>query len=553
MILRPRYSFVLAMLSALSPLLAPSLAAQPHHVTPAAPGAPGARPALYTNLGAHHYTITVRVPLAQQYFDQGLRLLWGFNHHEAIRAFEAAEQIDPSCAMCAWGTAYALGPNINAAMDSASGVQAFRAITRARRAAAGVSAGERALIEALAVRYAAVPKADRAALDSAWAQRIGALAARTPRDDEMQVLHADALMNLAPWNYWEQNGQPRAGTALLLSRLEGVLARNPKHPGGCHLYIHAVEAMHPERALACAERLAALMPGAGHIVHMPGHVYIRTGRWADAIRINAHAAHVDGELFEGPGVARRGIYANGYYPHNYHFLAFAATMVGRSATAITAARETAARLSADAVRTVPWVESVTPIVPLTLVTFGKWRAVLAEPVPGDSLPFMRAMTWYARGVAHAALGDATAARGDLAKLRAGAAVFPKNDNGVALQIAVAALQGEIARRGGQPVQAVTFFRAAVALEDALVYNEPPTWYYPMRHSLGAALLSAGQAAEAEKVYRADLVKFPANGWSLFGLAASLDAQGKMPAARAVRGQLSTVWKEAYVTLTASRF
>jgi tetratricopeptide (TPR) repeat protein len=314
-----------------------------------------------------------------------------------------------------------------------------------------------------------------------------------------------------------------------------------------------VEARDPARALPCAERLAALMPGAGHLVHMPGHIYIRVGRYADAIALNEHAVHADAELLEGPGVARRGAYPNGYHPHNYHFLSFGASMAGMSAKAIEAARETAKRLSVDAVKAVPWMESVTPIVPTTLVTFGRWKEILAQPLPGDSLPFLAGMTWYARGVAHAALGDETAALGDLERLRGIAATYPVSDYGTALRIAVKALQGEIALRGKRPTDAIRHFSEAVKLEDGLTYNEPPTWYYPIRQSLGLALLADRRPGEAERVYREDLERFPRNGWSLFGLVKSLERQGKTAEARRARAELEAAWKNADVTLTGSRF
>jgi tetratricopeptide (TPR) repeat protein len=526
-----------------------ALPAQQHSHATTAPAAVQ----LYDNLGSHHYAVTARNPLAQRYFDQGLRLAWAFNHGEAVRAFEEAERQDSSCAMCAWGVAYALGPNINMGMDSASGVKAWRAISRARSGAGKVSPRERALIEALAARYAPVPPADRAALDSAWARKIGAAADRVPEDAEIQVIHADAIMNLSPWNYWTTAGAPRAGTAMILSRLERVLAANPNHPGACHLFIHAVEANEPARALPCAERLAALMPGAGHLVHMPGHIYIRVGRYEDAIRVNEHAVHADGSLLEGPGVARRGVYANGYYPHNYHFLSFAASMLGMGNTAIQAARETAKRLDRSAVEAVPWVESVTPILPVTLVTFGKWKEILAAPEPAaDAMPFQAAMTWYARGVAHAATASAPEARRALEQVRRIAAKYPKNDNGTALQIAIHALQGEIALRCGTAADAVRHFREAAKLEDALTYNEPPTWYYPIRHSLGAALLATGEAVEAERVYREDLKRFPDNGWSLFGLAQSLERQGRTREAAQARRAFDKAWKKADIKLTSSR-
>jgi len=507
---------------------------------------------LYDNLGSHQYEITTRNPQAQRYFNQGLRLTWAFNHDEAIRSFAEGERLDTSCAMCAWGIAFASGPNINAAMDSAAGVRAAQAIERALRGIDHVSARERALIEALAARYAPTPSGSRAALDSAWAVRIWAVADEFSDDQEAQVLYADALMNLSPWNYWNADGSPRQLTPDILKRLERVLAVNRNHPGACHLFIHAVEASDPARALPCAERLAASMPGAGHIVHMPGHIYIRVGRYADAIALNEHAVHADGELLEGPGVSRRGAYASGYHPHNYHFLAFAASMAGMSEKAITAARETAKRLSVEGVRTVPWIESVTPIVQTTLVTFGRWNAILAEPLPGDSLPFLSAMTWYARGVAHAALGDQRAALGDLERVRALAATYPASDNRTALRIAVKALEGEIALRGKRPTEAIRHFRDAAQLESGLTYNEPPTWYYPVRQSLGMALLAARQPAEAERVYREDLERFPRNGWSLYGLAQSLELQGKTSEAHRVRAMFEAAWKHADVKLTGSR-
>jgi tetratricopeptide (TPR) repeat protein len=507
---------------------------------------------LYQKLGSHHYAITTRNPQAQRYFDQGLRLTWAFNHDEAIRSFAEGERIDSTCAMCAWGVAFASGPNINATMDSVSGVRAWRAIERAKRRANRVTTRERALIEALSSRYSPAPPAQRARLDSAWAQAVGTVAERFRDDLEVQVLHADAIMNLSPWHYWNRNGTPRLQTSTIIRRLERVIGVNANHPGACHLYIHAVEAVQPARALPCAERLASLMPGAGHLVHMPGHIYVRVGRYEDAIRLNRHAVHADREMLEGSGVARRGAYASGYYPHNYHFLSFAATMSGQSRVAIDAARETSRRLGLDAVRTAPWIESVTPIVQLTLVTFGRWQEILAEREPGDSIPLLAAMTWYARGVAHAALGDRTESLRDLRRLSEITAKHPAGDNAIALRIAVLALQGEIALRNGRPADAVSRFRDAVRMEDALAYNEPPTWYYPIRHSLGMALLAANRPAEAERVYRDDLARFPRNGWSLFGLAQSLERQGKVLDARRVRAEFDTVWSQADVKLTASR-
>jgi tetratricopeptide (TPR) repeat protein len=532
------------------PILAQSAKSGGHdHVV----AAPASTVPLYANLGDHSYSITTRSLQAQRYFDQGLRLLWAFNHPEAIRSFEEAERLDASCAMCAWGVAYALGPNINLGMDSVAAVRAYNAVQRARAAASRSSAREQALIAALATRYAAVPPAARAGLDSTYAKAMERVATRFPDDQEAQVLHADALMNLSPWNYWESNGTPRSATTTILRRLEAVMQSNPRHPGACHLFIHAVEAQAPKRALACAERLASLMPGAGHLVHMPGHIYIRIGRYADAIDVNRHAVHADDELMENAGVAKRGIYANGYFPHNWHFMSFAATMAGNSTLAIDAARQTARRLDADAVKAVPWVESVTPIVPLTLVTFGKWRDVLAEPLPSTAVPFQLAMTWYARGVAYAALGDDPAALRAMQELVRISKAVPDGDNALALRIAQHALDGEMAMRTGQTSRAVSAFTLAVETEDKLAYNEPPTWYYPMRHSLGKALLLAGRAKDAERVYREDLARFPENGWALFGLAEALVRQKRVKEAQVVREQFKRAWKAADIQLVSSRF
>ncbi|MBC7896301.1 MAG: hypothetical protein H7066_12875 [Cytophagaceae bacterium] len=535
--------------------LAAALAAAPalHAQQPRAEQPVAGDVRLYTTLGSHHYAITTTNPKAQQYFDQGLRLVWAFNHAEAIRSFAAAERADSTCAMCAWGTAFALGPHINAGMDSVDGDAAWKAIQRARRHMSRVSPRERALVLAVEQRYAKVPPVNRVRLDSAWARAIGDVADRNRDDLEAQVLHADALMNLSPWNYWDASGAARPGTAVLLARLERVLRLDPGHPGACHLFIHALEARDPARALPCAERLATAMPGAGHLVHMPGHIYIRVGRYADAIRVNEHAVHADAELFEGPGVARRGLYLNGYHPHNFHFLSFAASMAGMSRLAIDNARETSRRLGPEAVKDAPWVESVTPILPVTLVTFGKWREILAAPAPSTESTFQVGMTWYARGVAHAALGEEAAARRDLARVREAAAAYTAGDNGTALRIAVQALEGEIALRCGEAEAAIPHFREAARLEDGLTYNEPPTWYYPIRHSLGVALLAAKRPVEAERIYREDLKRFPGNGWSLLGLTQSLERQGREAEARKVRAEFKRAWKDADVILPASRF
>jgi len=508
---------------------------------------------LYDNLGSHHHEITTSSPLAQRYFDQGLRLLYAFNHAESANSFREAERIDPSCAMCPWGVALALGPNINAQMDSASGIAAYAAAQRAVALAQNATDREQMFIRAMSERYLAIPRTDRAAQDSAYARGMKALADKYPDDYDAQVLYADALMNLSPWDYWEKDGRPRPGTRDFVSRLERVIEDDPNNPGACHLFIHAEEAHDPTRAVDCAERLAALMPGAGHIVHMPGHVYIRVGRYHDAIEANEHAVHADESYLEGPHVSRRGIYPQGYYPHNYHFMSFAASMAGNAETAIYAARQVAEKVSPEIAREAEWLEALTPIVFSTLVTFGQWDQILAEPLPPSDLRYTTGHAYYARGIALAAKQQWDEANAALDSVAAIAQAFPDGQNKIALQIARAALAGEIALRHDDAVAAVEHFRAAVELEDGLVYNEPPTWYYPMRQSLGKALMRAGKPADAERIYREDLDRFPANGWSLFGLYQSLEAQAKSRDAAQVKLQFDRAWQHADVELTASRF
>jgi tetratricopeptide (TPR) repeat protein len=506
---------------------------------------------LYDNLGTHAKQITTSSPVAQQYFDQGLRLVYGFNHGEAIRAFTRAAQLDPNCAMCFWGIAYAYGPHVNAGMDSAAGVLAYEAVQNALAASRNVSPWERAYVEALATRYAAVPPADRAALDSAYAKAMAGVAAAYPNDDDALALHAEALMDLRPWDYWTRSGEPQPGTQNIVQALETVIARNPNHPGACHYYIHAVEAVAPERAVPCAERLAALMPGVGHMVHMPAHIYIRVGRYADAITANEHAVHADETYIERQ--RPEGGYPLGYYPHNYHFLAFAATMAGRKAPALEAARAVAGKPPAEYLEAVPEMQLWSVFPALTHLTFGEWDAVLAAPIPPESQWFGRAMAQYARGVALAAANRGSEAAPLVAALAAAAAAAPDGDHKAAVQIAQHVLLGEIAARAGNHTEAIPHFEQAAQLEDDMMYYEPPVWFYPVRHSLGAALLAAGRFADAERVYREDLKRFPANGWALYGLSKALHAQNKHAEAAEADAQFARAWQGSDVTLTGSRF
>lgn len=505
---------------------------------------------LYDDLGDHRYGITTGVPRAQAYFDQGLRLYYAFNHEEAIRSLREAQRLDATCAMCWWGEALALGPNINLPMDSAAGVAAHRAILEADARKAGASGVERALIDALSRRYGADPGAERATRDSAYAGAMRKVVSEFPLDVEARTLYAEALMDLSPWQYWNRDGSPRPGTPELLRQLERVMAERPDHPGANHFYIHAVEAVHPERAVDAAERLAGLMPGAGHLVHMPGHIYVRVGRYADAIRVNEHAIHAD-ETWIRDQSPEFGIYVGGYYPHNYDFLAFAASMIGRGDQAIGAAESMADLTPADRAGA-PGMEFLQHHMTRHLqmkIRFDRWGEILEAPEPARGLEHARGMWHYARGRALVARGDLSGAHRELEALRAAAGApglanlrLEFNTAGRILGIATEVLAGQLAAAKGDGEMAVTHLREAARREDGLVYGEPPDWSIPVREELGELLLSEHRPADAETAFREDLARFPDNGWSLGGLAASLRAQGRAREAEAVEARFLEVWE-----------
>jgi tetratricopeptide (TPR) repeat protein len=510
------------------------------------------RTPLYDNLGTYHMAITTRSPVAQRYFDQGLRLTYGFNHDEAIKSYQEGVREDSTCAMCWWGIAYALGPNINAPMDTAAVRPAYEALQRAMRLAPGSTPRERAYIDALGARYTADPAAPRAPLDSAWARAIGDVARRFPTDEDAATLHAESLMDLRPWNYWNNAGKPRApSTMQTVAILERVVKRTLDHPGACHFYIHAIEAStFAARAVPCAERLGSLVPGAGHLVHMPSHIYMRLGRWNEAVDDNVHAAHVDQEY-----VAARhptGVYPIGYVPHNYHVMWEALSMLGRSEEALTAARTIVDKVPADVVRAIPPFEYYSPVVLLTLARFSRWDDVLGEPPPAEGLQYTRGIWHYVRGLAYTARGaldSAGAARDSVHAIAAGIppeATANLNSMQALLQVAERHLAGEMATQRKQTKQAVAELRAGIAVEDELTYDEPTAWPLPLRQQLGGILLRAGRAKEAEQAYREDLERYPNNGWSLHGLAESLKAQGRAKEAEVVEAKFRKAWSRADV-------
>ena len=502
--------------------------------------------------------MTTRSAKAQAYVNQGMAMAYGFNHDEAIRAFEQAARLDPRCAMAFWGKALALGPNYNLPIDSERAVTARRTVDRAVALAGGASARERDYIRALAKRYGRRPATDdRKALDRAYANAMREVARRHPEDLDASVIFAESLMVLRPWDLWTADGKPQPGTEEIVATLERVLERNPGHPGANHYYIHAVEASpHPERALRAADTVAATMPGAGHIVHMPSHIYMRIGRYADAADTNTKAIVVDEAYIASQKPA--GVYPMMYYPHNVHFFWSAASMEGRSADAIAAARSLDEEVNPEMLRQMAMMEYFAPTLAFAYVRFGKWNDVLALPRPPDDLPYSLAMWHHARGLALAAIGKLPDAEASLAELRRLAALVPADrivaDNQPAvlhLEVAEKVLAGEIAARRRRTDEAIRLLHEGVAAEDRLPYTEPPPWYQPVRHRLGALLLRDGRAAEAEAVYREDLRRNPENGWALHGLGEALRRNGKRAEVAAVEERRHRAWARADVKLPAS--
>jgi tetratricopeptide (TPR) repeat protein len=511
-----------------------------------------------TGLGKTTYPITTtKNPESQAFFDQGMNLLYAFNHPEAVRAFRESARLDPNNAMAWWGQALALGPNLNLPMQPQAIAPASASLQQALTLRDRGSPVERALIEALAVRYSDDPKTDRATLDRAYADAMAKVAANYPKDPDVGTLYADALMNTSPWNYWTPDGQPRADTPIIIRTLESVLAANPEHPGALHLYIHAVEAKNPEQAEAAADRLRPLMPGAGHLVHMPSHIYMQVGRYADAYAVNVDAARADENYLTQ--CRAQGIYPLLYYPHNVHFQVWAAMFEGRSAVALADARKLAGHTHLEPdVFGLPEVFELQPL--FVLVRFGKWDEVLKEPQPPAQARLMNALWHYARGLAFKHRGDPALAGKELAALRAIAQEPGLKDKYTAfapttrlMTIAEQVLAAEIAAGSKRYDEAIARLQRAVLLQDGLMYNEPPDWYFPIRHYLGAVLLEAGLPQEAEAVYWQDLALYRENGFSLLGLQKALEAQGRSGEAAGFAERQRKAFARADVQLTSSRF
>jgi len=503
-----------------------------------------------TAMGRQHHAIHTASREAQDFFDQGITLVYGFNHEEAARAFEAAARLDPASPMPLWGIALAVGPNYNLDVDAEREKLAFETIQKAGKLTAGAPAVERDYVEALAARYSGQPKPDYKALAKEYARRMRALSAKYPEDLDAATLYAESLMNLNPWKLWSLDGAPAEDTPEIVRVLESVLARDPMHAGANHYYIHAVEASRsPERALPSASRLETMVPKAGHLVHMPSHIYSRVGSFSDAARSNAKAIEAD-RRYAADADKSGSLYDLMYHSHNEHFLAFAAAMQGRYAEARKTAQAMSTRLAPHA-EMMPMLDSFvwTPI--WVDLRFARWQEILGRPEPPAGRKVPHLMWRYSRVLAYASQREAAKAEAEHAAFVKEAAALPAeapigqmNPNEATLAVAREIAKAKLASAQGDGPSAISHWQAAVEAQDRLNYTEPPDWYYPVRESLGAALFAAGRLEEAEGVFREDLARNPRNARSLFGLKQCLDARHSESDAAWVDRQFREAWKDA---------
>jgi len=500
---------------------------------------------LLEGLGNHRFEVSSKVPEVQRWFDQALMLTYGFNHDAAERSFLKATQLDPECAMCWWGASLVLGPHVNAAMDPNNNAKAWERLQKAKALAPKASEREQAFIRALESRFAEHPPEDRKPLDEAYAVAAGELAKARPDDLDAAVFHAEALMDLQPWDYYDAQLNPKGGTATVVSTLESVMQRDPDHAGALHLYVHAVEASaDPQRGVVAADRLRTLIPGSGHLVHMPAHIYARVGRWQDAVVANQKAIEADDAYLAACRANATGVYPLGYVPHNHHFLWFAASMQGSEAIARAAAEHTSERTNLPDLMRQPGFEGLqnfwmTPW--FERVRFARWDEIAGLPNPAPDLPYVTAIWHYAQGMAAVRQGrmdDARKHHDALAALAADPVLaaqlmwdrYPLSHGAI---IAERTLGSELA---------LAALQTAVAEEAKIPYDEPPGWHAPTRLAYGSALLAAGRAAEAETAFREELRRNPGNGWSLQGLVTAMEAQKRD--ASAERAQLDQAWAHA---------
>ena len=516
---------------------------------------------LFDNLGTLHFPITTKSELAQKYFNQGIILAYGFNHEEAFRSFEEVARLDSNCAMAYWGMAYVLGPNINLPMDAGVVHTSYEAIQKAITLLDDETQKEKDFVMALSERYSSEAMEDRTPLDQAYSDAMRNLVSKYPDDLDAATMFAESIMDLNPWDYWLKDGTAQPWTPELLAVLESVIKRNPTHHGANHLYIHAVEASkNPHRGLASADRLRFLAPGAGHLVHMPAHIYIRTGKYHEGSLANIRAVKSDEEYINQCN--QQGFYPLSYYPHNYHFLWATATLEGDSKTAIDAALKTSQK-PPDSLMDVCGYQTLQHFAAIPFyayVTFGKWDEIINYEKPSDERPYILAVWQYARSMALIAKGNLNEAEKEIAELEKYRTnktveellIWGFNSAGILVNVACEVAKGELEAKKKNYSDAIAHLKKAVEYEYSLTYDEPPTWFYPCRQNLGAVLIEAGMFEEAEKIYKENLNEIPENGWGLYGLHQALLKQGKNDEASEVEKKFKEAWKYADIKLTSSR-
>ena len=513
---------------------------------------------LFNNLGNLNFSISTKNERAQAFFNQGVKLSYAFNHAEGHRSFMEAARLDPKSAMSYWGQAFALGPNINDPLPlDERKIKINEAMAKAQKLASKSTAKEQAMIEALSARYSEDLTKDVAELNMDYMLAMGKVVSTYPKDANIQILYAASVMNTVPWNYWDKDGNPSPNIKEAKAALEMAMKLEPENPGGHHYYIHMVELPYPDLGVPSADQLATLMPGAGHIVHMPSHIYIRVGRYLDAVKVNQIAILADEDYIAQ--CFSQGLYPLAYYPHNIHFLWSSASLLGDSEIAIDAAKKTAEKVPTGELATLTFLQDFASTPLLAYTRFGKWNEILTIPAPSADIKHLNLMRHYARGIAFIRKGNIKEAQEELdaiATLKKDpeleTLIATANNTSIRIaNIAYEVVAGELAALKGDVSNAIEHLENAVVFEDGLTYTEPAAWHIPTRQNLGAVLMNAGNYKEAEKIYKEDLDILRQNGWSLMGLHNSLKAQGKLQEAEVIKQEFEKAWEHADITIDNS--
>ncbi|UII79502.1 tetratricopeptide repeat protein [Flagellimonas sp. CMM7] len=513
---------------------------------------------LFKNLGNLHFSITTEKERAQAFFEQGVKLSYAFNHAEGHRSFMEAARLDPNAAMAYWGQAFALGPNINDPLpDDERKNKINEAMTKAKRLAPSATPREKALIKALSARYSEDLTKDVAELNMAYMEEMAKVVKKFPEDANIQILYAASVMNTVPWNYWDKDGNPSPNIAEAKAALEKAMKLKPENPGGHHYYIHMVELPYPDLGVPSADKLASLMPGAGHIVHMPSHIYIRVGRYLDAVKVNQAAILADEDYIAQ--CFSQGLYPLAYYPHNIHFLWSSASLLGASEIAIDAAKKTAEKVPVGEFVEMPFLQDFASTPLLAYARFGKWNEILSIPAPSPNIKHLNLIRHYARGLAFIRKGNSKEAQEELEAIATlkkdpelETLVATANNASIhSANIAYEVVAGELAAMEGDLTKAIEHLSNAVVFEDGLTYTEPAAWHIPTRQNLGAVLMQAKRYDEAEKIYKEDLAVLRQNGWSLIGLYNAYMAQGKFVEAKKIKKEFDSAWEHADIKITTS--